>query len=80
MDPDALYTKLAHILDEDHIEADYVLRSSSIWDSLSVLAIVSFVDEFWDVPLHVSDLQNLQTAGDLLDFLNSRTIVKNTHP
>ncbi|MFM7036826.1 MAG: hypothetical protein ACKO2L_03810 [Planctomycetaceae bacterium] len=72
MDPEAFYARLAHILDEDHLDADYVLRSSLVWDSLSVLAIVSFVDEACDFPLHVSDLQCLQTAGQLLNLLNSR--------
>ncbi|MGV2336402.1 MAG UNVERIFIED_CONTAM: hypothetical protein LVR18_20600 [Planctomycetaceae bacterium] len=41
-------------------------------DSLSVLAIVSFVDEACDFPLQVSELQGLQTAGQLLNLLNSR--------
>lgn len=72
MNPEAFYARLAHILDEDHVDADYVLRSSLVWDSLSVLAIVSFVDEAWDFPLQVSDLQGLQTAGQLLNLLNSR--------
>ncbi len=76
MDPDTLFTKLAHILDEDQIGPDYVLRSSLVWDSLSVLAIVSFVDESCEWPLHMSDLQGLHTAGDLLHFLNSRSLVQ----
>ena len=76
MDPDTLFTKLAHILDEERIGPDYVLRSSLVWDSLSVLAIVSFVDESCEWPLHMSDLQGLQTAGDLLRFLNSRNPVQ----
>ncbi|MFM7056336.1 MAG: hypothetical protein ACKO2P_05370, partial [Planctomycetota bacterium] len=80
MDPDTLFTKLAHILDEDQIGPDYVLRSSLVWDSLSVLAIVSFIDECALDPLHVSDLQNLHTAGDLLLFLNSRIPVHHAPP
>jgi acyl carrier protein len=71
MEPEAFYARLAHILDEDHVDATYVLRSSVVWDSLSVLAIVSFVDEACDFPLQVSDLQCLQTAGELLNLLNS---------
>jgi acyl carrier protein len=68
--PDELYAKLAQILDEDHIDANFVLRSSAIWDSLSVLAIVSFADESLGIPLHVSDLQKIQTAGELLKLLS----------
>ncbi|MEY2724462.1 MAG: hypothetical protein RLZZ458_329 [Planctomycetota bacterium] len=70
MTPDELYAKLAQILDEDHIDANFVLRSSAIWDSLSVLAIVSFADESLGIPLHVSDLQKIQTAGELLKLLS----------
>lgn len=80
MDPETLFAKLAHILDEDSIDGDYVLRSSLVWDSLSVLAIVSFVDECCDSPLHLSDLHTLHTAGDLLRFLNSRNPVADTTP
>ena len=80
MDPDTLFAKLAHILDEDTIDADYVLRSSLVWDSLSVLAIVSFVDECCDSPLHLTDLHRLHTAGDLLRFLNSQNPVADPAP
>jgi acyl carrier protein len=73
--PDILFPKLAHILDEDHVDAGYVLRSSPVWDSLSILSIVSFVDESCEHPLHVSDLQNIRTAGELLEFLNARSNV-----
>lgn len=75
MTPEILFTKLAHILDEDDVHAGYLLRSSPVWDSLSILSIVSFVDESCDIPLHVADLQNIRTAGELLEFLNARSIV-----
>jgi len=80
MDPDTLFAKLAHILDEDSMDSNYVLRSSLVWDSLSVLAIVSFVDECCETPLQMSDLHTLHTAGDLLRFLNSRNPVADPAP
>ena len=65
-----ILTKLAEILEEDEISEEDKLRDFENWDSLSVLAIQSYADKDLSRPLLASDLVNLITVGDLVNFLS----------
>lgn len=65
-----ILTKLAEILEEDEISEEDKLRDFDNWDSLSVLAIQSYADKDLSRSLLASDLVNLVTVGDLVNFLS----------
>lgn len=65
------YDILSEILEEDVYE-DTVLKEVETFDSLSILSIIAMVDKQYKVMLTAKDIQNTITAGDLLDYINSR--------
>jgi acyl carrier protein len=56
----------------DALKDDSVFVTSAPWDSLSVLSVISLVDEFYSVALSTSEIMRCKNLEDLLNIVRSR--------
>lgn len=64
--------KIAEILEEDAIKETDDLKSFAQWDSLSVLSVIAMLDANYGVNLHAADFEQMSTAGDLWNLVQSK--------
>lgn len=67
-----LYPKLAELLEVDTVESTDILEVFPLWDSLTVLSLLSILDSDYGVNITAQDIRGLKTAGELAAFVNSR--------
>lgn len=67
-----LYPKLAELLEVDTVQPTDVLEKFEMWDSLTVLSVLSLLDSEYGVNLTAQDLRATKTAGDLVELVSSR--------
>jgi len=66
------YVKLAELLEVDEVKPEDVLADFSLWDSLTVLALVATLDSSYGVNITAADLEQLRTAGVLEAVVENR--------
>lgn len=64
--------KIAEILEEDEIKKTDELKSYPQWDSLSVLSVIAMLDANYGVNLRAKEFENIKTAGELWNLVQSR--------
>ena len=64
--------KIAKILEQDGIKGTDELKSFAQWDSLSVLSVIAMLDSSYGVNLRAAELQEVGTAGDLWNLVQSQ--------
>ena len=64
--------KLAELLEVDEVKPEDVLADFSLWDSLTVLALVATLDSSYGVNITAADLEQLRTAGVLEAVVENR--------
>jgi len=63
---------IAEILEVDNIEMNDGLASFECWDSLTILSIIAFAGENYNVTLSAADINNSKTIGGLKDLIKGR--------
>ncbi len=65
-------SKIAAILEVEHVNETDELKSFPQWDSLSVLSVIAMLDANYGVNLHASDFKSVQNVGDLWRLVQAR--------
>ena len=63
---------IAEILEVDNIELNDVLSSFECWDSLTILSIIAFAGETYNVTLSAADINNSKTIAGLKALIEGR--------
>lgn len=64
--------KIAAILEVPEVKETDDLKSFSQWDSLSVLSVIAMLDANYGVNLQAAELQQVKTAGELWNLVQSK--------
>jgi acyl carrier protein len=65
-------TKIASILEENSVKETDKLKAFAQWDSLTVLSVIAMLDANYGVNLRAADFEQVATAGDLWNLVQSR--------
>lgn len=63
---------IAEILEVENIEMSDELASFDTWDSLTILSIIAFCDDQYNVPLSADEINNSRTIKGLLDLIKNK--------
>ena len=69
---DALTEQILEIFEIEEITPSDVLRDLELWDSLSVISLIAFLDEFYGINIEVTELVEVITIADLFSFVEQR--------
>ena len=69
---DALTEQVLEIFEIEEITPSDVLRDLELWDSLSVISLIAFLDEFYGINIEVTELVEVITIADLFSFVEQR--------
>ena len=69
---DALTEQILEIFEIEEITPSDVLRDLELWDSLSVISLIAFLDEFYGINIEVTELVDVITVADLFSFVEHR--------
>lgn len=62
---------MKEIFELEQIAESDVLRDYDLWDSLSVISLLAFIDSEWGVTLDAEDITEVNTVGDLWNFIET---------
>ena len=68
----SLFEEMTNIFEVDVINEADVLREYELWDSLSVISLLAFLDEQFGINIEATELVDVVTVADLLSFVNTR--------
>ncbi len=63
---------IAEILEVDNVEINQELESFECWDSLTILSIIAFADENYNVTLSVAEVNSSKTVGGLRELMTGK--------
>ena len=63
--------QMKEIFELEQIAESDVLRDYDLWDSLSVISLLAFIDSEWGVTLDAEDITEVNTVGDLWNFIET---------
>lgn len=63
---------IAELLEVDSVTDTDVLEDFESWDSLTILSIIAYIDESYNVTISASDLKETKTVGDLKDLVKAK--------
>ena len=69
---DALTEQILEIFEIEEIAPTDVLRDLELWDSLSVISLIAFLDESYGINIEVTELVDVITVADLFSFVEQR--------
>ena len=69
---DALTEQILEIFEIEEITPSDVLRDLELWDSLSVISLIAFLDESYGINIEVTELVDVITVADLFSFVEHR--------
>ena len=69
---DELLVEIARILEVDSVSESDVLHDFEMWDSLSVLAVLAFVDERYGINISALELADVEKVVDLYNLVLSK--------
>jgi acyl carrier protein len=64
-----LLQMLAETLELQQVDDTYSLRENELWDSLSVLSVLAFIDERFGVSIESIELADVGTPKDLYELI-----------
>jgi acyl carrier protein len=67
-------TEIAEILEVDNVELNDELTSFECWDSLTILSIIAFAGDNYNVTLSAVEINNSNTVGGLKDLIKSKML------
>lgn len=63
---------IAEILEAENIEMSDELISFDTWDSLTILSIIAFCDDQYNVSLSADEINNSNTIQGLYDLIKTK--------
>jgi len=72
MDKEKFLKDLAEILEEESVQEGDVLTDFEVWDSLSILSIISYVSENYKKQLKNEEIRSQKTVGDLFSYIDNK--------
>lgn len=72
MDKEKFLKDLAEILEEESVQEGDVLTDFEVWDSLSILSIISYVSENYKKQLKNEEIRSQKTVGDLFTYIDNK--------
>lgn len=67
--------KFAEVFDDSEIDAltpETYFKELEAFSSMTVLAIIAFADEYYDVELSGKEIKDVETVHDLYELINSK--------
>ena len=64
--------EIAEILEVDSVDLDDQLTAFDCWDSLTILSIIAFASENYNVTISAADLNTAHTVGGLKELIQSK--------
>ncbi len=71
---EALIAQIKEIFELEHVAETDVLRDFELWDSLSVISLLAFVDSEWNLQLAADDLAEIATVAELWRFIEASAV------
>jgi len=68
--------ELAQVLELEELTENTAL-DSQIWNSLSLISVITLIDENYDVRINTEKIQNCNTVKDLLKLIEEEKSKKN---
>jgi len=68
--------ELAQVLELEELNENTTL-DSEIWNSLSLISVITLIDENYDVRINTEKIQNCNTVKDLLKLIEEEKSKKN---
>lgn len=65
-------TEIAELLEVDNVELNEELSSFECWDSLTILSIIAFAGENYNVTLSAAEISKSNTVGGLEELIKSK--------
>lgn len=65
-------SSIAEILEVETVELDNDLESFDEWDSLTILSIIAFCDEEYNVSLSAEEIEDSKTILGLKELIESK--------
>jgi acyl carrier protein len=65
-------SSISEILEVDTIEMNDELDSFEAWDSLTILSIIAFCDDEYNVVLSAEEINNSETINGLKELIKSK--------
>jgi acyl carrier protein len=69
---DKFKAQMAEILEVDDFNLSDELKSFECWDSLTILSIIAFAGDSYNVALSANDVVGSKTVGGLYELINSK--------
>ena len=69
---DEMNIEMADILEVDSVADTDKLENFKSWDSLSILSLLAFIDEKYNVQLSNSELKSVKTLADVKKLVESK--------
>ena len=66
-----LIVQMKEIFELEQIAESDVLRDYDLWDSLSVISLLAFIDREWGVTLDAENITVVTTVGDRWTFIET---------
>ena len=54
---------------EENVEMQDIFREYEIWDSLSYLSVISFIDEEYDIVIPKEKFEQMKTVQDIYNYV-----------
>lgn len=68
---ESLRLQIKEIFELEKVDDSDVLRDYELWDSLSVISLLAFVDSEWNLAIQAEDLAEINTVGELWQFIEA---------
>tara|TARA_R110001583_G_scaffold58103_1_gene173435 strand:+ start:10019 stop:10234 length:216 start_codon:yes stop_codon:yes gene_type:complete len=63
---------IAELLEEENVNLTDELTSFEAWDSLTILSIIAFADEDYNVSLSADEINSAQTIQGLFNLIQTK--------
>jgi acyl carrier protein len=67
---------IAELLEVDSVNESDKLEDFEVWDSLTVLSIIAFIDENYSVSIFANELAEAKTVGGLKNLVQAKLAVR----
>jgi acyl carrier protein len=69
-----LESELLNIFELDTVSESDILKSYEMWDSLSVLSLIAFLDDRYGIGIDAAELAEISTVAALFEFVEANRV------
>ncbi len=79
MDKKILLDELSKLLEVkvENLDDNFVLKSSDLWDSLSFVSMIAFIDAHYQISISGEQIEACKTIGNIFELINKKIQSKN---